>query len=106
MFGLIESDLHYINVALMQFDEIKCAVIFGSRAMGNYKKGSDIDIAIKGKDITSEVLYKLSDLLNEEYPLPYFFDIIHYESISNENLKAHIDKEGKILYKANSIKYG
>ncbi|MDC3418447.1 nucleotidyltransferase family protein [Aquibacillus salsiterrae] len=104
MFGLIERDLHYINIALQEFDEIKYAVIFGSRAMGNYKKGSDIDLAIKGKGITSETLYKLSDLLNEEYPLPYFFDLIHYESISNENLKAHIDEEGKVLYQANSVR--
>ncbi|MBM7571850.1 nucleotidyltransferase family protein [Aquibacillus albus] len=89
-----------------KFSEIESGIIFGSRAMGNYKRGSDIDIAITGKGITSKTLYMLSDLLNEEYPLPYFFDIIHYESISNENLKDHIDKEGKIIYEANPIKYG
>ncbi|GAE29520.1 nucleotidyltransferase family protein [Alkalihalobacillus hemicellulosilyticus] len=104
MFGLIESDLDYINRAISEFSEIEYAVIFGSRAMGNYKKGSDIDLAIKGKEITSETLYKLSDLLNEEYPLPYFFDVLHYEAITNENIKAHIDKEGKVIYEASSLK--
>jgi len=98
MFGLIESDISYINIALAKFDEIECGIIFGSRALGNYKRGSDIDLAIKGKGVTSKTLYMLSDLLNEEYPLPYFFDIIHYESISNINLKNHIDREGKIIY--------
>ncbi|MBD8069882.1 nucleotidyltransferase domain-containing protein [Bacillus sp. PS06] len=106
MFGLIRSDLQYINMALQKFDEIECGIIFGSRAMGNYKIGSDIDLAIKGKSVTSETIYRLSDLLNEEYPLPYFFDFIHYEAITNENLKAHIDKEGKIIYEDNSLKYG
>ncbi|MFC2949162.1 nucleotidyltransferase family protein [Virgibacillus sediminis] len=106
MFGLIESDIYYIKTALAKFEEIECAIIFGSRAMGNYKKGSDIDLAVKGKGITSKTLYHLSDLLNEEYPLPYFFDLIHYEAISNTNLKAHIDEEGKIIYGVNSVNYG
>lgn len=103
MFGLIDSDIRFIKLALEKFAEIEYGIIFGSRAMGNYKKGSDIDIAIKGEGITSKTLYNLSDLLNEEYPLPYFFDLIHYESISNTNLKAHIDKEGKIIYHTNSV---
>ncbi|MDC3424591.1 nucleotidyltransferase domain-containing protein [Aquibacillus sp. 3ASR75-11] len=105
MFGLIKSDIQYITSALEKFDEIKCGIIFGSRAMGNYKRGSDIDLAIKGEGINSKTLYKLSDLLNEVYPLPYFFDIVHYEAVSNTNLKSHIDNEGKIIYKANSVNH-
>lgn len=97
MFGLIDRDIEYINTALAKFEEIECGIIFGSRAMGNYKKGSDVDLAIKGKDISSKTLFELSDLLNEDYPLPYFFDLIHYDAISNAELKAHIDKEGKII---------
>ncbi|UOQ84698.1 nucleotidyltransferase domain-containing protein [Gracilibacillus salinarum] len=98
MFGLIEKDLRYINDALEKFEEIEYGIIFGSRAMGNYKKGSDIDIAIKGKNITSDTLFKLSDLLNEVYPLPYYFDLLHYESIANKKLIQHINKEGKVIY--------
>jgi len=85
MFGLIDRDRKYINNAFAQFDEIEVGIIYGSRAMGNYKKGSDVDVAIKGSEITSKTLYQLSDLLNEEYPLPYFFDLIHYDDISNVN---------------------
>jgi hypothetical protein len=44
------------------------------------------------------------NLLNEEYPLPYFFDILHYEEINNENLKKHIDTYGKELYKKDEMK--
>jgi uncharacterized protein len=65
----------------------------------DYKRGSDVDIAILGQAITSKTIYGLNDLLNEEYPLPYFFDILHYEEISNKNLKEHIDKFGKVIYK-------
>ena len=66
--------------------------------MGNYKNGSDVDIAIFGENISNKVIFKLNDYLNEVYPLPYFFDIIQYDKISNENLINHIDREGKVIY--------
>ena len=98
MFGLLDRDLDYIEKALREFEEIEKAVVFGSRAIGNYKLGSDVDLAIFGKAITEETLDHLNDLLNEQYPLPYYFDILHYEEINNENLKGHIDTLGKELY--------
>ena len=97
MCGLLNRDIEYIIKALSIFPQIEQAIIFGSRAMGNYKKGSDVDIAIIGKGIDNSVLYKLDDYLNEVYPLPYFFDIIHYEKINNENLIKHINEEGKLI---------
>ena len=54
MFGLLDRDIKYIIKALEQHDEIEKAVIFGSRAMGNYKKGSDVDIAIIGENENPE----------------------------------------------------
>ena len=51
MFGLIERDIEYIVKAMKKFNEIEKAIVFGSRAMGNYKKGSDVDIAIIGDGI-------------------------------------------------------
>ncbi|GAA0706142.1 nucleotidyltransferase domain-containing protein [Paraclostridium ghonii] len=98
MFGLLDRDILYIHKALGQFDEIEKVIIFGSRAMGNYKKGSDIDIAVIGKEVTSKTIFKLDDYLNEVYPLPYFFDIIQYDLITNEKLREHINNEGKIIY--------
>jgi predicted nucleotidyltransferase len=85
MFGLLDRDLKYIRKALRNFEEINSAIIFGSRAMGNYKKGSDVDIAITGDKITSRTISNLDELLNEEYPLPYFFDILQYEEINMRN---------------------
>lgn len=98
MYGLLDRDLNYIYEALRKFPEIEKAVIFGSRAIGNYKKGSDIDLAVKGPDINRSILASIYDLLSEEYPIPYFFDLLHYDSISNEKLKKHIDEYGKIIY--------
>ncbi len=98
MYGLLERDLKYIYKAINKYSEIEQVIIFGSRAMGNYKTGSDVDIAIKGKNIDRKTIIKLSDDLNEEYPLPYFFDIINYNEISNKELKKHIDNQGKLVY--------
>lgn len=98
MFGLLDRDIEYIKLAIAKFETIEKAIIFGSRAMGNYKKGSDVDLVIFGAKITKEVVFKLDDYLNEILPLPYFFDILHYENISNDNIKKHIQDEGKIVF--------
>ncbi|WP_291563199.1 MULTISPECIES: nucleotidyltransferase family protein [unclassified Clostridium] len=98
MFGLLDRDIKYILQAMSKLKEIERAVIFGSRAMGNYKKGSDVDMVIMGNNITKDTILQLDEYLNEIYPLPYFFDIINYNEISNKKLKEHIDKVGKEIY--------
>jgi len=97
MFGLLEKDIDYIIQAIKRFDEIDRAIIFGSRAMGNHKKGSDVDIAIVGEKVSRNSIAKLSECLNEIYPLPYFFDIVNYNEISNIELKEHIDTVGIVI---------
>ena len=61
MFGLLDRDIKYIIKALEQHDEIEKAIIFGSRAMGNYKKGSDVDIAIIGENVNRSIIYNLEE---------------------------------------------
>ena len=99
MFGLLDRDINYIKVALGKFEEIERAVVFGSRSMGNYKKGSDIDLAVIGENITKDTIFQLNEYLNEEYPIPYFFDLINYSQINNEKLIHHINYMGKEIYK-------
>jgi predicted nucleotidyltransferase len=99
MYGLLERDLVYLIKAFERCPEVEQAIIFGSRAIGNYKKGSDIDVAIVGEAITQRTMYDLYELLNEEYPLPYFFDLLNYHEINNQKLIEHIDHAGKQLYK-------
>ena len=97
-FGLRPQELAEIIGLIRQFSDIEETVIFGSRAKGNYKKGSDIDIAIKGEKISSEDIASLADLLNEESILPYYFDIVHYDAITEKALTEHIDRVGKTIY--------
>jgi len=93
-FGLSDQQLNLIKETVAQFNEIDSAIIFGSRAMGNYKPGSDVDIAIKGREIHPDIVTALSTRLNEELPLPHFFDVVHYNTLDNEALIRHIDEEG------------
>jgi len=95
--GLTQTDIKRITAAIKQFPEIEDAVIFGSRAKGTHKKASDVDLAIKGRAVTSETINRLNFLLNEELPLPYFFDVVHYESLENQLLVEHIDRVGKSI---------
>ncbi|NMA60592.1 MAG: nucleotidyltransferase domain-containing protein [Firmicutes bacterium] len=97
-FGLPPKSMNMILKSLGKWDEIERASIFGSRAMGNFKNGSDVDLALFGSKITHQTLLGLGTLLNEELPLPYHFDLVHYESLDNPALKHHIDTAGKLFY--------
>lgn len=93
-FGLPEKTFSLIKNFLSQFEEIKEIKIFGSRAKGNFKNGSDIDIALFGEKITDKLIRHISFEL-DELPTPYKFDVIDYKTIDNKNLKLEIDKYGK-----------
>ncbi|MBI9016470.1 MAG: nucleotidyltransferase domain-containing protein [Phycisphaerae bacterium] len=97
-FGLTQKDIDMICNCMSQFPEITEAVIFGSRAIGNYKTASDIDIAIKGNNISDNTIIALQGILENDIPLPYRFDIIAYSKINNTDLTAHIQRVGKTLY--------
>mgnify|MGYP003590826870 FL=1 len=71
-YGLRDSDLTYMRSVLDRFPEVRKAVIFGSRAKGNYKPGSDVDIAVFGEDVSFHTVSRLHALLEEEGPLPYY----------------------------------
>jgi predicted nucleotidyltransferase len=98
-YGLLDRDFFYIKKGINNFPEIESVILFGSRAMGNFKKASDIDLAVKGKNVTRTTIIRLSGLLNDEYPIPFFFDIVYYDKIENIKLKEHIDIFGKVIYK-------
>ena len=97
--GLNEEELNEIKNTIKKYIEVEEAYIFGSRAKGTYKKGSDIDIAIKGKNITFNTVAKLLSELEEETTLPYFFDIVHYDECTTKALIEHIDRVGICIFK-------
>ncbi len=96
-FGLSERILDMLTTAIARFPQIEEAKIFGSRAMGNYKNGSDIDLAVFGSKLDADRVRKLSVMLNEELPIPHRVDVVWYEACENDELKAHIDEFGRSL---------
>ena len=97
MFGLKDSTLAIIIREIQKFPQIQEAIVFGSRAKETSTPGSDIDIAVKGSDISSRTVDKLCRILNNEAPIPHHVDIVHYENITNHSLREHIDRTGKAL---------
>ena len=97
-FGIRDKDIGYIIEKVKAFPEVDRVLIFGSRAMGNYKKGSDIDIALEGEKVTFTTTAKIKDLLQEESPMPYFFDIVDYTHCTSPDLRKHIEQYGTVLY--------
>lgn len=98
VFGLPDNDLATIIEVLSLKPEINKAYIFGSRAKGNFKKGSDVDIALKGNLLNYEIINQISYFLNEETLMPYTFDILNYDGITNADLLEHIDRVGIEFY--------
>ena len=98
MFGLDVDTLGDMRQLFQQFSHIEKVILYGSRAKGNYRKGSDIDITLIGKDLsldnTVDPLIRKIDDLN----LPYTFDISIFKQLDNLDLIDHILRVGKTFY--------
>ena len=95
-FGIPNSTIDLINKLFASIKEINEVKLFGSRAKGNFKTGSDIDFAITG-DIEEKLLRHIASEL-DELPTPSKFDVINYNDIDNLALKQNIDNDGIIFY--------
>jgi len=99
--GLSQDIVVRVNKIFMQYEQVKEVVLYGSRAKGTFKPGSDIDLTLKGDDLNLKVLNKIGlDL--DELLLPYIFDISIYSHITNKDLLDHIERVGLVFYKKNN----
>lgn len=101
MFGLKDSVIIKIKNILYKYEEIEKALIFGSRARGDYKTTSDIDIAIFSKNITSTRLNLLRNEF-EELDIIYTIDVVEFYKTSKEELKNNIINDGIAIFDRNS----
>ena len=97
-FGLYPSDISKIIKVFEEFSEIEEVMIFGSRTKGNYKKYSDIDLSLKGQNLSQKLLFEI-ELSLDDLMLPYKFDLNIHNKIGNEELINHISRVGKLFYK-------
>jgi len=95
--GLSDVQISRIRSVIESYPGIRQAVLFGSRAMGSHRYGSDIDIALDADDLTIEDLLKLNSLI-DDLNLPFKVDLVHIQRIDNADLIDHIHRVGKVLY--------
>lgn len=95
--GLSESVIDKISLVFKNFPSIEKAVLYGSRAKGNFRPGSDIDLTLVGPSLTTTDLLKIENEL-EELLLPYTIDLSLHGQIDNRDLLDHINRVGIEIY--------
>ncbi|MBU4305061.1 MAG: nucleotidyltransferase domain-containing protein [Candidatus Omnitrophica bacterium] len=96
-FGLKEIAIEKICAVFTKYPQVEKAVLYGSRAKGNYKNGSDIDLTLQGKDLTLDIMCKIANDL-DGLLLPYTIDLSIFDQISNPELIEHIQRAGIVFY--------
>jgi type I restriction enzyme S subunit len=98
MFGLAPKALEEIRFYLAELPAIERVLLYGSRAKGCHKPGSDIDLTLLGKNLTQE--NSLEPLMRklDESSLPYLFDLSIFSQLDSSNFIAHILRVGKLFY--------
>ncbi|GIV16651.1 MAG: hypothetical protein KatS3mg022_2086 [Armatimonadota bacterium] len=101
--GLSEQVLKEIQRVLRKYPQVQRAVLYGSRAKGCYKPGSDIDLTLMGdEDLTLDVLYHIAwDL--DDLLLPYTFDLSLFHQIDDPDVIDHIRRVGVVLYEREAL---
>ncbi len=95
--GLKNSTVEQICRVLSRHPWVKKAVLYGSRARGNYKIGSDIDLTLIGDDLDLSILGNIMDEL-DDLLLPYTFDLSLFNMISDPEVREEIERTGVVLY--------
>ena len=98
-FGLTPATLDTIRRILAAVPAVKKAVVYGSRAKGTHRPGSDIDLTLFGDALDLDTLGQIATRLDES-PIPYQVDLSIFKLIEHAGLREHIQRVGKPLYEA------
>ncbi len=96
-FGLAGPVIDKIGQVLAAHPEVEQAVLYGSRAKGNYRDGSDIDLTLYGDGLDHRLLMDLTEEL-DDLLLPYMIDLSIFADLKHDALKEHIERVGKVFY--------
>ena len=86
-----------LHAVFSRYPEVEQAILYGSRAKGNYRPGSDIDLILKGPQLSPRILCQIQDNL-EDGPLPYRVDLSIFAQITHAELVTHIERVGIVFY--------
>jgi uncharacterized protein len=102
-FGLSNKIIESILGVLKKYPNIEKCVVYGSRAIGNFRNGSDIDLTLIGENLTLTELLKIENEL-DDLLLPYKIDLSIFHQINHEGLIKHIKTNGKVFFER-KLKY-
>lgn len=100
-FGLTPSVIEMIRNVFARYPSVTEVRVYGSRAKGDYKAGSDIDLSIMGEDVSSAQLMQIETEF-DELPTLYSIDLSLFRQIDNPALTEHILRVGKVFYRSNA----
>jgi predicted nucleotidyltransferase len=96
-YGLPESALKKMHAVFQGYPQIDKVLLYGSRAMGTYKVGSDIDLCIESKTLSLTELLAIENQL-DDLLLPWKIDLSLKNAIDNSDLLIHINEKGMLFY--------
>ncbi len=99
--GLPLATIHAICKVFACYPGLAQAVLYGSRAKGTFRSGSDIDLTLKGEISDQELLNLYGDL--DDLCLPYKFDLSLYRQLDNQALLEHIERVGQVFYERSNL---
>jgi predicted nucleotidyltransferase len=99
--GLSDETVERIRGVLAGHPRVEKALLYGSRAKGTHRPGSDIDLTLQGgalehRDL-AEIAAELDDLM-----MPYRIDLSLFADLSHPDLLDHIRRVGIVLYARDS----
>lgn len=100
MFGLSSDTLARMQTVFAHYPQVETVLIYGSRAKGNFRPGSDIDLTLMGSELNNEVLDRILVEL-DELNTPYMLDVSLFGQIASQPLLQHIERMGKVFYQKN-----
>jgi predicted nucleotidyltransferase len=101
-FGLKQHTISAIQGVFARHPEIEQAVLYGSRAKGNYQHGSDIDLTLFGETLTYNQLDRIETEI-DDLLLPYTVDLSLYKQIDNVDFLDHIQRVGLLFYQRDEL---
>jgi uncharacterized protein len=102
-FGLKELTITRICSVLSSHPAVEKALLYGSRAKGNFKPGSDIDLTLCGATLTFRELGNIAEEL-DDLLLPYTIDLSIFDRIDNPNLREHIERAAVVFYQREDVR--
>ena len=96
-YGLTEDAIARLSAVFAACPKIDRVVLYGSRAKGTQRNGSDIDLTIEGDAVSHSQLLRIENML-DDLLLPYKMDLSLLREIDNPDLLAHIRRVGLVFY--------